>query len=139
MAYRVMLIENDRLLLEQLAQAVQSAEGFQLVARYQSASDALGQGKLFKPNIILLNIDNQDGATLIEKFIQVYPEAAILCMSEHSQAEGVSSMVQAGAKGFIIKPFNAEELKESVETFAKSGMEVSSPSSARRARAARPR
>ena len=126
MAYRVMLIENDRLLLEQLAQAVQSAEGFQLVARYQSASDALGQGKLFKPNIILLNIDNQDGATLIEKFIQVYPEAAIICMSEHSQAEGVSSMVQAGAKGFIIKPFNAEELKESVETFAKSGMEVSS-------------
>jgi len=126
LAYRVMLIENDRLLLEQLAQSVQGAEGFQLVARYQSANDALGQGKMFKPNIILLNIDNQDGATLMERFIKVFPEASIICMSERSQAEGVSSMVQAGAKGFIIKPFTSEELKESVETFAQSGMEVSS-------------
>ena len=126
MAYRVMLIENDRLLLEQLSQAVQGAEGFQLVARYQSANDALGQGMMFKPNIILLNIDNQNGALLMERFTKVFTDASIICMSERSQAEGVSSMVQAGAKGFIIKPFTSEELKESVETFAQSGMEVSS-------------
>ena len=126
MAYRVMLIENDRLLLGQLAKAVEEADGFQLVARYQNANDALGQGKMFSPNIILLNMDAQDGATLMEKFIQAFPEASIICMSERSQAEGVSSMIQAGAKGFIIKPFTSAELKASVETFAKSGMEVDS-------------
>ena len=121
-----MLIENDRLLLGQLAKAVEEADGFQLVARYQNANDALGQGKMFSPNIILLNMDAQDGATLMEKFIQAFPEASIICMSERSQAEGVSSMIQAGAKGFIIKPFTSAELKASVETFAKSGMEVDS-------------
>ena len=123
MAYRVLLVEGNRLMLEQLAQAIQGAAGFQLVARYQLPSDALGQGTLFKPNLILLDIDAQNMVSMLGDFRRVYPDAAIVCMSEQWQAEGASRMVQAGARGLIIKPFTAEELQESIDTFAKSGME----------------
>lgn len=127
MAYRVLLVERNRLMIEQLAQVIaQAGDNFQLVARYQAPSDALGQGVLFKPNLILLDIDGQNGVSLITEFCKVYPEASILCLSERWQADGVSQLVQAGAKGYLVKPFTAEELQAAVKAFAKSGMEVSS-------------
>ncbi len=126
MGYRVMLVERDRLMLEQLAQTVQKTAGFELVARYQSPSDALGQGAVFQPNLILLDADGANASALLGEFCRAYQGTAILCMGEQWQAERASHFVQAGAKGYIVKPFTSEELKEAVDSFARSGMEVSS-------------
>ena len=49
-----MLIEHNRLLLEQLSKVIETAPDMELEARFQSSSDALGQGRVFSPNIILL-------------------------------------------------------------------------------------
>ncbi len=123
MANRVLLVERDRLMLEKLTQVVQGTNGFELVARYQSISDALGQGAVFNPNLILLDIEKQNSVALIADFLKVYPKASILCMGEKWQAESASHIVKAGARGYIIKPFTGVELQEAVETFAKMGSE----------------
>ena len=124
MGNRVMLVERDRLMLEKLTQVVQGTNGFELVARYQSISDALGQGTIFNPNLILLDIEEQNSVALIADFLKVYPKAAILCMGEKWKAESASHIVQAGARGYIIKPFTGLELQEAVDTFVKLGTEA---------------
>lgn len=123
MINRVLLVERDRLMLEKLTQVVQGTNGFELVARYQSISDALGQGAIFNPNLILLDIEKQNSVALIADFLKVYPKASILCMGEKWQAESASHIVKAGARGYIIKPFTGVELQEAVDTFAKMGSE----------------
>ena len=124
MANRVMLVERNRLMLEKLTQVVQGTAGFELAARYQSVSDALGQGKIFHPNLILLDIENQNSVALISDFLKVYPKASILCMGEKWKAESASHIVKAGARGYIIKPFTGVELQEAVDTFSKLGTEA---------------
>lgn len=124
MEYRVMLVERDRLMLEQLSQTIRKTAGFELVARYQNPSEALGQGSVFQPNLILLDVEGTTGSNLLTEFHSTYDGVAILCMGEQWQAERASHYVQAGAKGYIVKPFTSEELKEAVDTFARSGMEV---------------
>lgn len=124
MAYRVLIVESDRLMLERLAAVVTATPGFELVARYQTLSDALGQGKIFNPNLVLLDIENQNAVALISDFLKVYPGVSILCMGEKWRAESASHIVQAGARGYIIKPFTGAELQEAVETFSKLGAEV---------------
>ena len=89
MGNRVMLVERDRLMLEKLTQVVQGTNGFELVARYQSISDALGQGTIFNPNLILLDIEAQNSVALIADFLKVYPKAAILCMGENYKASAL--------------------------------------------------
>ena len=126
MSYRVMLVEHDRLMLEQLSATIQKAEGFDLVAKYQAANDAIGQGSIFKPNLILLDADDTNAATMIQDFHHVYPAASIIGMGEKWNAESASHYVRAGAKGYMVKPFTEQELKEAVETFGKAGMEVGS-------------
>ena len=53
MEYRVILVESNRLMLERLSSVIRNTKDFELVSRYQRAGDALGQGLMFKPNLIL--------------------------------------------------------------------------------------
>ncbi|MCR5758495.1 MAG: response regulator [Selenomonas sp.] len=124
MDYRVLLVESDRLLLERMAQVVNDTPGFTLVAKFQSVSDALGQGTVFQPNLVLLDIEQPGGMGLIAEFRKIYSEAAILCMGEKWQAERASQSIKSGAKGYIIKPFTGMELQEAVETFSRLGSDA---------------
>ena len=119
---QVILIENDRLTLERLSGVISSTSGFTLVARYQHAGDALGQSAMFKPNIVLLDIDVKGNLALIPEFIASFPSAVLICASSHWDAADADQMVQAGAKGFLVKPFSGEELAQAVQTFGKKGM-----------------
>ena len=126
MEYNVMLVEGNRLVLEQLANVIRNTEGFQLAARYQDPMDALGQGAVFKPNLILLDVEQGNGMDLLKDFLQAFPNVPVICLGDHWQSEAASRMVQEGARGYLVKPFTSEELSEAVDTFGKSGMEVAS-------------
>ncbi len=122
MDYQVILVENNRLMLERLSSVIRGTSGFSLAARYQQAGDALGQSAMFKPNIILLDIDEKGNLGLVPEFASAFPGAAILCISSHWDAKESDQIAQAGAKGYLVKPFSSEELTEAVQTFSKSGM-----------------
>ncbi len=126
MEYQVILIENNRLMLERLSSVIRGTPGFTLEARYQQAGDALGQWAMFKPNIILLDIDVAGNLALIPEFNSSFPGAALICLSSQWNASNAGQIVQAGAKGYLVKPFSSVELKEAVQTFSKSGMAVGS-------------
>ncbi|MBR1553382.1 MAG: response regulator [Schwartzia sp.] len=126
MDYQVILIENNRLMLERLSSVIRATPGFNLVARYQQAGDALGQWAMFKPNIILLDIDVTGNLGLIPEFASAFPQAALLCVSSHWDAKDAAQIVKAGAKGYLVKPFTGEEFLEAVQTFGKSGMALGS-------------
>lgn len=126
MDYQVILIENNRLMLERLSSVIRATSGFNLIARYQLAGDALGQGAMFNPNIILLDIDVTGNLGLISEFAATFPKAALLCISSHWDAKDAAQIVKAGAKGYLVKPFTSEEFLEAVQTFGKSGMALGS-------------
>ena len=122
MEYQVILIENDRPTMERLSGVISGTRGFKLAARYQRAGDALGQSAMFKPNVVLLDLDVKGNLALIPEFVSSFPDAALICVSSHWNAVDAEQMVQAGAKGFLVKPFSGEELTQAVQTFGKNGM-----------------
>ena len=114
-------------MLERLSSVVRNTKDFELVARYQQTGDALGQGAMFKPNMILLDIDESDNvATLIEEFTTTFKDASVICMSAKWAPSDSEAMAGAGARGFLIKPFTSEELQEAVKTFEKTGIAAGS-------------
>lgn len=127
MQHRVILVESNRLMLERLSSVVRNTKDFELVARYQQPGDALGQGGVFKPNMILLDIDESDNvASLIEEFTTTFKEASVICMSAKWAPSDSEAMAGAGARGFLIKPFTSEELQEAIKTFEKTGIAAGS-------------
>lgn len=126
MEYRVILVESNRLMLERLSSVIRNTKDFELVSRYQRAGDALGQGLMFKPNLILLDIDEADNLALLEDFTKSYTEADVICLSAKWAPSDSESIARAGAKGFLIKPFTSEELQEALRTFNKAGLSYGS-------------
>ena len=126
MEYRVILVESNRLMLERLSSVIRNTKDFELVARYQRAGDALGQGLIFKPNLILLDIDEEDNLAMLEDFTKTFSEADVICLSAKWAPSDSENIARAGAKGFIIKPFTSEELQEALRTFNKSGLSFGS-------------
>ena len=114
-------------MLERLSSVIRNTKDFELVARYQQAGDALGQGVMFKPNLILLNIDGSDDvASLIKEFTTTFSDSSVVCMSAKWAPSDSEAMAEAGARGFLIKPFTSEELQEGIKTFEKTGISVGS-------------
>ena len=126
MEYRVILVESNRLMLERLSSVIRNTKDFELVSRYQRAGDALGQGLVFKPNLILLDIDEEDNLSMLEEFTKTFSDADVICLSAKWAPSDSESIARAGAKGFIIKPFTSEELQEALRTFNKSGLSFGS-------------
>ena len=126
MAYRVILVESNRLMLERLSSVIRNTKDFELVSRYQRAGDALGQGGMFKPNLILLDIDEEDNLSMLEDFTKSFPDADVICLSAKWAPSDSESIARAGAKGFLIKPFTSEELQEAIRTFNKSSLSFGS-------------
>lgn len=120
--YRVMLIEASRIMMERLSSVVRGTKDFQLVSRYKEPREALGQGGIFMPNLILLDIDVAENMQFVHEFVRVFPQAGILCLSGQWDADIASEVVKSGARGYLIKPFTSEELRAAMETFGKSGM-----------------
>lgn len=126
MEYRVLLIEANMLMLERLSAVIKGLNGFTMAARYTSTSDALGQGGMFKPNIILLDVDYEENIFVIPQFVKTFPSASIICLCNRWDAEVTSRVVKIGAKGCLTKPFTGQELAEAIEMFAKSGLGIAS-------------
>lgn len=117
MAYRTVLIEENRMMLERLSSVIRNTPGFELSARYQSAGDALGQMQAFNPNLVLLDIDRPQNITLLSDFKKSYPASAIICLSRRWDSDAQARLMRSGAVGYMIKPFTADELTEAVKTF----------------------
>ena len=124
MEHKVMLVERNRLMLEKLSNIIRHTEGLDLVVRYQEISDALGQGAVFHPDLILLDVEQTNALETLAAFRRAFAGTAIICLGEHWQAEAAARLVQGGALGYLIKPFTSEELLGALETFGKGGMEV---------------
>lgn len=120
--YRVLLVEQNRIMMERLSSVLRTTKGFQLVSRSMDAREALGQGGMFMPNLVLLDIDTPDSGGQVREFVRAFPQAGIVCLSGQWNAQTASTVVKAGAKGYLIKPFTGDELVAAVNTFGSSGM-----------------
>lgn len=126
MQYKIMLVEHDRLMLEQLSKVIENAPDMELAARFQSSGDALGQGKVFNPNIILFDTDVEGATEKLREFTGAFPHAVVICTGEKWMADKTSHYIQAGASGYLIKPFTYNSLREALMTYAQNGMQLDS-------------
>ena len=117
--YRVILIEENRLMLERMAGVIRNTKDFQLLAKEKELRLVLSSD--VSPNLILLDIDAPGNMVKVGEVIRNFPKAAILCLGAQWDGETASTVVKAGAKGYLIKPFTSEELVEAVANIGKSG------------------
>lgn len=88
-----------------------------------NGKEAVEKMDIFFYDIILMDINmpEMDGITATKEIIGKFPEAKIIALSMHSDDYEIRSMVQAGAKGYLLKNTGSEMLVEAIKTVCDGG------------------
>ncbi len=124
---RLVIIEDDPLLLENLTLLLRGEEGITVAGAYRSAEDAIKSLRNAAPEVMLtdLGLPGMSGVELIKKAKEEMPSLEIMAHTVFEDREKVFSAIKAGASGYILKGSSPREIIESIHSLYKGGAPMS--------------
>jgi len=115
------LVVDDAAFMRSMLRRILEDEGYEI----QEASDgdvAIKKYKESKYDLITMDIvmPNVDGVTAVKEIMRIDPEARIIMITALAHKTLVLRALRAGAKDFIVKPFDSTAVIEAVKNTLKS-------------------
>ena len=87
--------------------------------------DAIEKYKIYSPDLVIMDITmpKMDGITAVGRIKEIDDNAKIIMCSSMGYQEKVLDAITAGAKDFIIKPYEAAKVAKSIKAVLKLGEE----------------
>ena len=124
---RLIIVEDDPLLLENLTILLSGEDGLSVTGSYRSAEDALWALKHADPEVMLtdLGLPGMSGVELIKKAKEEMPSLEIMAHTVFEDREKVFAAIKAGASGYLLKGSSPREVIESIHALYKGGAPMS--------------
>jgi two-component system, chemotaxis family, chemotaxis protein CheY len=124
------LIVDDNDMTRETLRVVLRHDGYNVVGEAVDGGVAMEMVRKFKPHMILLDVvmPKVSGLEALRAIKMISPDVAILMVTATKDQATVTEAVQAGISGYIIKPFNAKKVLDTVEAVANK-IRASRPSS----------
>lgn len=115
------LVVDDAMFMRTLLKNTLTRLGYSVVGEASNGKEGFEQYKALKPDLVTMDItmpevNGIEGVKLIKG---IDPSAKIIMVSAMGQKGMVVEAIQAGASGFIVKPFNAEKVGQEVGSLLK--------------------
>jgi len=119
MGLRVMIVD-DALFMRTLLRGILEEEGWEIVAEAADGADAVIKYHDARPDITTMDIimPKKSGIEALAEITRMDKNAKVVMCSAMGQDSLVAEARQAGALGYIIKPFDAEKVKEVIRKIA---------------------
>jgi len=113
------LIVDDALFMRKILSDILSEEGHKIVGEAENAKEAIELYKKLKPDIVTMDIimpeiDGINTLKAIKQILKSDKNARIVIVSAMGQQDMVVESIQAGAKDFVVKPFQRSRITESI-------------------------
>jgi two-component system chemotaxis response regulator CheY len=94
-----------------------SQAGFTVVGEAENGKQAVEKYQQLKPDLVTMDIimPEMGGIEAVKKITQMDPGARILMCSAMGQQSLVQEALQAGARDFVVKPFQPSRVLEAVQ------------------------
>ena len=111
------LICDDAIFMRTMISDILSQAGFEVVGEAESGVQAVAKYRELKPDLVTMDIVMPDmgGIEAVREICKTDPEAKILMCSAMGQQALVVEAIQAGAKDFVVKPFQPSRVLEAVQ------------------------
>lgn len=110
------LIVDDAAFMRMMLKDILTKNGYDVVGEGANGLDGFNKYQELKPDLVTLDITmpEVDGITCLKNIKNADPNAKIIMCSAMGQQAMVIESIQAGAKDFIVKPFQADRVLESI-------------------------
>jgi len=119
--YRVILVDDERLIIRGLTTVVPWAElGCEVAGTAHDGDAGLELIRKLRPDIVLTDIrmPNMDGLTMLAAIRSEFPEIQMSVLTAYRDFEYARQAITLGVCRYLLKPSNLEELKDAFRQMA---------------------
>ena len=129
----VLLVEDHTIVRQGLHLLIEAAGDIEIVGEAKTGREAVRLAGELRPQVIVMDIAMplMNGLEATRQILKTFPEAKVLILSAHSDAEYVEQVIKAGARGYLIKQSSGDVLAQAIRDLQK-GLTFFTPSIARR-------
>ncbi|MCX7922385.1 MAG: response regulator [Clostridia bacterium] len=111
------LIVDDAAFMRMMIKDILSKNGYEIAGDAENGAKAIEKYKELVPDLVIMDITmpEVDGVTAVREIKKINSDAKIIMCSAMGQQAMVIESIQAGARDFIVKPFQAERVVEAVK------------------------
>ena len=116
MAQRV-LVCDDAIFMRTMISDILSGAGYDVVGEAETGLQAIERYRSLRPDLVTMDIVMPDmgGIDAVREIVKEDANAKILMCSAMGQQALVVEAIQAGAKDFVVKPFQPSRVLEAVQ------------------------
>jgi two-component system, response regulator PdtaR len=116
MAGRILIADDESLIRMDLREML-TALGYEVVGEAADGREAVRLARATKPDLVVMDIKmppGTDGVTAAKE-LQEDAVAPVLFLTAYSERELVEGATEAGAVGYLVKPFRESDLRPAIE------------------------
>ncbi len=125
----VCIVDDNQDIRSALEQIINMSEGYNLLASFANADDALQSLPVLKPQVVLMDInlgEGDSGIDCVRKLKSEHPEMLFMMCTVYEDDEKIFEALKAGASGYILKKTTPQKLIEAIHELRDGGAPMSS-------------
>lgn len=113
---QTVIIADDARFMRVMLKDILDDLGYDVVAEAADGRQAVAQFLKHTPDLVMLDITmpGLDGIEACRQILSLQPTAQVVMISALGQKDAVLAAMGAGACGFVVKPFEAERVEETL-------------------------
>lgn len=115
MTHRLMIVDDSNIIRNRIERifSLENEHAIEIVATAENGQQAIEKFAQYQPDLITMDLTmpEMDGLECIEKIVAQGMGVSILVVSALADKATALKALQLGARGFICKPFNEEQLQ----------------------------
>ncbi|MGN0386024.1 MAG: response regulator [Lachnospiraceae bacterium] len=111
------LICDDAAFMRMMIKDILTKNGYNVIGEAENGLKGIEKYNELHPDLVLMDITmpEMDGISALRGIKKADPNATVIMCSAMGQQAMVIESIQAGAKDFIVKPFQADRVLEAVK------------------------
>lgn len=110
------LVVDDAAFMRMMIKDILKKGGYEVVGEAEDGMRAIEKFRELNPDLVTMDITmpDMDGITAVREIRKINSQAVIIMCSAMGQQAMVIDAIQAGAKDFVVKPFQPDRVLEAV-------------------------
>jgi DNA-binding NarL/FixJ family response regulator len=119
----ILLVDDHTLFRNGLKMLLDTLPGYEVTGEASNGNEFLELIARYDYDIVFLDIEMPEinGIVAAKKALEIKPDLKIITLSMYGDEEYYDQMVDAGAKGFLLKNTNLQEVKTAIDTVTNGG------------------
>jgi DNA-binding NarL/FixJ family response regulator len=116
-SFRILVADDHEVVRQGVRSLLEAHPGWEVIAEASDGRDAVEKASQLHPDVVILDIGmpNLNGLEATRQILREHPGARVLILTMHDSEQVVREVLEAGARGFILKSDAGRDLVAAVE------------------------